>query len=67
MTVFIHHLEQVSLRLLLYFELPDVHFDLLHDLFVELAPVAEEEEELQQDEEGRSQKSLGYSQFWRDY
>lgn len=43
MTVFIHHLEQVSLRLLLYFELPDVHFDLLHDLFVELAPVAEEE------------------------
>ena len=39
-------------------ELLDVPLDLLHHLAVELLPVAEEEEDLQQDEEGRGQEGL---------
>lgn len=54
--------DQISINLffllLLILELSDVDADLLHDLVVELLPVADEEQDFQQDKEGSGQKGL---------
>ena len=59
--------DQISINLffllLLILELSDVDADLLHDLVVELLPVADEEQDFQQDKEGSGQQGLVLEHF----